>query len=129
MKRGATPRARKPGAKAGGVPVPITTGSPVGAPAYPSHDAELDALARIEGQIRGIRKMIEERRYCVDILTQTRAAHAAMRRVERNILEAHLRTCVRSAMCSESSEEREQKVQEVLRLFDCDEGAAVTRRK
>lgn len=85
---------------------------------FPAHDGELDALARIEGQLRGIQKMIEDRRYCVDILTQTRSIHAALRRVERSILETHLRTCVQRAMCAGDAEEREQKMAEILRLFD-----------
>lgn len=89
---------------------------------YPRHDAELDALSRIEGQIRGIRGMIQEGRYCIDILTQTRAAHAALRRVERNILETYLDTCVKQSFIDGSSDEREQKLREILAVFDWDNG-------
>ena len=85
---------------------------------YPRHDAELDALARIEGQVRGIRSMVVEGRYCVDILTQTRAVHAALRRVERNILKSYLDTCVRQAFAEGAPEDREQKVLEILQLFE-----------
>ncbi|MFZ5479262.1 MAG: metal-sensitive transcriptional regulator [Myxococcota bacterium] len=84
----------------------------------PRHDAELESLSRIEGQIRGIKGMVTEGRYCVDILTQTRAVHAALRRVERNILQAYLETCVQDTFCGGSAEEREEKVREVLTLFD-----------
>lgn len=99
-------------------PVAEATGDPP--VTYPPHDAELDSLARIEGQVRGIRKMVEERRYCIDIIFQMRAIHAALRRVERNILQTHLDTCVRRAFSGDSTEEHEEKIQEILTLFDCD---------
>lgn len=88
-------------------------------PTFPTHDAELDALARVEGQVRGVRKMVEERRYCVDILFQMRAVRAALVRVERNILQTYLNTCARRALAGDSAEEREEKIQEILTLFDC----------
>jgi len=88
------------------------------------HDSEQDALARIEGQVRGIRSMIDEGRYCMDILTQCRAVHAALRRVERNVLEAHLEGCVRTAFHSDDKKERAQKVDEILQLFDWDHAKA-----
>jgi CsoR family transcriptional regulator, copper-sensing transcriptional repressor len=88
----------------------------------PRHDAELDALSRIEGQVRGIRGMVVEGRYCVDILTQIRAVHAALRRVERNVLKSYLETCVQSAFSSDALDEREEKVRELLTLFDWENG-------
>jgi CsoR family transcriptional regulator, copper-sensing transcriptional repressor len=88
----------------------------------PRHDEELAALARIEGQIRGISGMIVEGRYCVDILTQTRAVHAALRRVERNIMSTYLDNCVTHAFKEGSTAEREEKVREILALFDYDNG-------
>ena len=54
----------------------------------------LNRLSRIEGQIRGIRKMVEENRYCTDILTQSAAACAAMEAFNREMLDNHIRTCV-----------------------------------
>lgn len=89
---------------------------------YPDHDRELDALARIEGQVRGIRGMINERRYCVDILTQLRAVHSALRRVERNVLRSYLETCVQQTFSDGSMEQREEKVREILTLFDWEHG-------
>lgn len=88
----------------------------------PDHSAELESLARIEGQIRGIKSMVIEGRYCVDILTQTRAVHAAIRRVERNILSAYLTTCVTDAFSDGTPEERAEKVAEILTLFDWENG-------
>ena len=92
--------------------------------AMPRHDAELEGLARIEGQVRGLKSMIVEGRYCVDILTQTRAVHAALRRVERNILSSYLNTCVSDAFAGGTAEERAEKVAEILTLFDWENGKA-----
>jgi DNA-binding FrmR family transcriptional regulator len=89
---------------------------------YPNHDRELDALARIEGQVRGIKGMVENRRYCIDILIQIRAVHAALRRVERNILESHLETCVQRAFSDGSPQERQRKIEEILAVFDWENG-------
>lgn len=89
---------------------------------YPRHDAELDALARIEGQVRGVRGMVLEGRYCVDILIQIRAVHAALRRVERNVLQSYLQTCVQQAFTEGSPEDREGKIREILALFDWENG-------
>ena len=90
--------------------------------AMPRHDAELEGLARIEGQVRGIKSMVVEGRYCVDILTQTRAIHAALRRVERNILSSYLNTCVTDAFAGGTAEARAEKVAEILTLFDWENG-------
>jgi DNA-binding FrmR family transcriptional regulator len=88
----------------------------------PSHAAQLDALARIEGQVRGIRRMIEEGRYCVDILTQARAVHAALRQVERRILASHLESCVHDAFHHGTGQDRAEKMDEILSLFDWEAG-------
>ena len=61
----------------------------------------LKRLRRIEGQVRGIHKMIEEEKYCVDILTQVAAVRAAMNRVGSLILEKHSMTCIENAISSE----------------------------
>jgi DNA-binding FrmR family transcriptional regulator len=91
-------------------------------PKHANHRAELDSLSRIEGQIRGIKAMIEDDRYCIDILTQTRAVHAALRRVERNVLAAHLDSCARAAFESGDEEARREKIEEILTLFDWEGG-------
>ncbi len=93
-----------------------------GAGEFPHHGSELEALARIEGQVRGVRGMVVEGRYCVDILTQIRAVHAALRRVERNILQSYLGTCVQSAFADGSEDDRDQKIKEILTLFDWENG-------
>lgn len=67
-------------------------------PIVPREDTERAALGkrlkRIEGQVRGIQKMVESDRYCVDILTQTSAIQAALKQVEMQLLERHMRKCL-----------------------------------
>ena len=83
----------------------------------PSHKKNIDALKRIEGQVRGIAKMIVEKRYCVDILTQLSAVGSAVARVQNNILEKHLDTCVTKAFIGESETAKKQKIDEVIKLL------------
>lgn len=85
--------------------------------AHPRHDSEIVALKRIEGQIRGIQKMIEEGQYCVDILTQLNAAAGAIRHVEDNVLKRHLEGCVTQALHGKSILEKQKKIEEVLELL------------
>ena len=59
-----------------------------------SKDQLLDRLARVEGQVRGVRRMVEEDRYCIDILTQIAAARAALETISLGLLDAHARDCL-----------------------------------
>jgi DNA-binding FrmR family transcriptional regulator len=68
-------------------------------------------LRRIEGQVRGIAKMIDEDKYCIDVLTQINAANSALRSVALNLLEEHLGHCVNHAV-AEGGEEAEAKLAE-----------------
>ena len=77
----------------------------------------ISRLRRIEGQIRGIQKMLEEDRYCVDILTQTSAVVAALHGVEDLVMENHLNTCVADAMKSDDPEAKAEKVEEVMSVI------------
>ena len=83
---------------------------------HPSHEAELVRINRILGQVAGIKKMVEEHRYCMDIISQIRAARSALKSVERNILKTHLQNCVVQSFCSEM--ERENKIKELTQLFE-----------
>ena len=74
-------------------------------------------LKRIEGQIRGIQKMLEEGRYCVDILTQTSAVVAALHGVEDLVMENHLNTCVADAMRSNDPDEKSEKIEEMMSVI------------
>ena len=84
---------------------------------HPNHSNQIVALKRIEGQVRGLQKMIEDNKYCVDILTQTSAVVGALLRVQDNILEKHLHMCVTSALKGQSEVEKQSKVNEILVLI------------
>ncbi|HUU51886.1 MAG TPA: metal-sensitive transcriptional regulator [Candidatus Heimdallarchaeota archaeon] len=82
-----------------------------------THEAELVRLRRIEGQIRGVQKMIEEKRYCVDILTQLTSIVGAIKSVEENILERHLKGCVHQSFTKGNKDDKAQKVNEVIEVL------------
>jgi CsoR family transcriptional regulator, copper-sensing transcriptional repressor len=71
-------------------------------------------LSRIEGQVRGLSRMVEEDRYCIDIVTQLSAARAALRRVEHEILRDHVGHCVKQAMRSDDRDDQERKIEELM---------------
>ena len=71
-------------------------------------------LRRIEGQVRGILRMVEEDRYCVDVLTQIAAVRAALHRVEEDILRAHVSHCVAGAFTAGGADEQRQKLDELI---------------
>jgi len=82
-----------------------------------THKEQLVFLKKIEGQIRGIQKMIDEGKYCVDILNQVHSVIFALARVEDKILERHFESCVVTAVKCKSETERKQKMDEILRLI------------
>lgn len=71
-------------------------------------------LKRIEGQVRGIGRMIEEDRYCIDVVTQIGAVRAALRRLEEHILRDHVAHCVEHAIASGDKAEQRRKVEELM---------------
>jgi DNA-binding FrmR family transcriptional regulator len=71
-------------------------------------------LRRIEGQVGGLRRMVEEERYCVDILTQVQAVRAALHRVEAQVLRDHVGHCVAGAFASGDPAEQRQKLEELV---------------
>jgi len=78
------------------------------------HTGQLERLRRVEGQIGGLVRMVEQGRYCVDILTQIRAARAALRRVEEAVLREHVEHCVAQAIRSGDAADQKAKVDELL---------------
>jgi DNA-binding FrmR family transcriptional regulator len=74
----------------------------------------LRRLRRIEGQVRGLARMVEQDRYCIDIVTQISAVRAALRRAEEEILEDHVGHCVEHAIMSGNKREQRQKVAELI---------------
>ena len=85
--------------------------------ASPTHISQLQRLKRIEGQIRGVIKMIENKRYCMDILQQTRAIGAALKAVENNIMEDHMTSCVTTALKINKKKEQANKIKEVIEVI------------
>lgn len=83
----------------------------------PSHEGNLVALRRIEGQVRGVQRMIEDRKYCIDVLNQIHAVKGALGRVEEKILEKHFEHCVTDAVKWASEKEKRQKLDEILKLI------------
>jgi DNA-binding FrmR family transcriptional regulator len=83
-----------------------------------THVEQLVFLKRIEGQIRGVQRMIEERRYCVDILTQLHSIAGAILRVQDKILRKHLEGCVMKALKGKSGIEKHKKIDEVMNLIN-----------
>jgi CsoR family transcriptional regulator, copper-sensing transcriptional repressor len=71
-------------------------------------------LHRIEGQVRGIERMVEEDRYCIDILTQIAAVNTALESLAFNVLDDHVNHCVAEALASGDSKAAEQKSRELL---------------
>ncbi|ADP69956.1 protein of unknown function DUF156 [Rhodomicrobium vannielii ATCC 17100] len=81
-------------------------------------DKRLRRLARIEGQVRGIARMVADERYCIDIITQIAAVQAALRKVESEILENHVSHCVEHAIQSGNAEEQRSKVAELMEVLN-----------
>jgi DNA-binding FrmR family transcriptional regulator len=82
-----------------------------------THEEQLGFLRKIEGQVRGIQKMIEEKRYCVDIITQIHSIIGALYRVESQIFKKHLDGCVAGALRGKSEREKQQKIEEIMTLI------------
>jgi CsoR family transcriptional regulator, copper-sensing transcriptional repressor len=79
--------------------------------------ANQNRLRRIEGQIRGLQKMVEDDRYCADIITQVASVQEALRGVARNLMKNHLRHCAAKALQSGKKEETEAMYDELLELI------------
>jgi CsoR family transcriptional regulator, copper-sensing transcriptional repressor len=71
-------------------------------------------LSRIEGQVRGLQRMVDEDRYCIDVITQIAAVRAALRRVEEEMLRDHVGHCIAHAIASGDREEQSRKVAELM---------------
>lgn len=78
----------------------------------------LNRLRRIEGQVRGVARMVEEDRYCIDVLTQLQAVRAALSRVETEMLKGHLGHCIEGAIVSGDLGEQRKKASELIALLE-----------
>ena len=78
----------------------------------------LNRLNRVEGQVRGIARMVQEDRYCIDVLTQLQAVRAALTKVETEMLKEHLGHCIEGAIVSGDKDEQRQKAAELITLLE-----------
>jgi DNA-binding FrmR family transcriptional regulator len=82
-----------------------------------THEEQLQFLSKIEGQIRGIERMIQEKRYCPDIITQIHSIIGALFRVENEVFKKHVEGCVVHAFKGKSEAEKQKKIDEVVELL------------
>lgn len=81
---------------------------------HPDHSDQLHRLNRARGQIDGVARMINEGRYCVDILTQLRAARAALRAVENGVLRTHVQHCIQDELARGRTEKPNERIDELI---------------
>lgn len=81
------------------------------------HSSELRRLSRIKGQVEGVERMITEHRYCPDIVIQIKAIRSALRSLEANIIEGHMKHCVKDAIKSKDPTVIQEKIDEILMLM------------
>jgi DNA-binding FrmR family transcriptional regulator len=81
-------------------------------------DRLLNRLSRIQGQVGGVARMVEEDRYCIDVLTQIQAVRAALGKVETEMLRDHLGHCIEGAIVSGDRDEQRQKAAELIQLLE-----------
>ena len=89
-----------------------------GATLHPDHSSQISRLNRVIGQIEGVKRMIQARRYCPEILVQTRAVASALKAVEVRIIEKHVRHCVTEALAARKPKEIERKIEELVTVLD-----------
>ena len=77
----------------------------------------LKRLKRIEGQVRGVARMVEQDRYCIDVVTQISAVRAALRKVEEEVLRDHVGHCVEGAIASGNKSQQRRKIAELMDVF------------
>ena len=80
--------------------------------------SQLARLSRIEGQVRGVARMVEEDRYCIDVINQVRAVRAALDKVEQETLNDHLQHCVAHAFHAGTDKDRQIKIDEILEVLE-----------
>jgi len=82
------------------------------------HEEALHRLKNVEGHIRGIQRMLEEDKYCIDVIRQIHAAQAALNKVSTMILEGHLNSCLITAVRGDDPDDRERVLQEIIDVFE-----------
>ena len=83
----------------------------------PCHKNEIGRINRAIGQLEGIKKMINDGRYCVEILQQIRAVESAIKSIEANVFTTHIESCIKNAMLAKDEDEINTKLDELKRIF------------
>jgi DNA-binding FrmR family transcriptional regulator len=83
-----------------------------------NHENSIQRLKTIEGHIRGVQRMLEEDKYCIDIIRQIQAVQSALNKVSAKILDGHLNTCLLSAIQGEDPAERQRVLNEITEVFE-----------
>lgn len=78
----------------------------------------LNRMSYLSGHLEGVKKMVKDEKYCVDIIKQNQAVISAIKKVNEMILENHLNTCVAQAIKGKNEKERKKKIKEILKLFE-----------
>ena len=84
---------------------------------HPNYESHIPRINKVVGQLNGIKKMIQDRRYCPDIITQLKAVSSACQSLESIMLQKHLETCVIEAFNSENKQNQAEKIQELTDLY------------
>tara|TARA_B100000767_G_C19525159_1_gene434173 strand:+ start:343 stop:627 length:285 start_codon:yes stop_codon:yes gene_type:complete len=84
---------------------------------HPNHEKHIPRINKLIGQLNGIKKMIEDKRYCPEIITQLKAVSSACKSVEIIMLQKHLETCVMEAFHSKDKKGQNEKIQELTNLY------------
>jgi len=79
---------------------------------------QLHRLNRVEGQVRGVAKMVEDERYCIDIIRQIKAIKSALQSVEANIVREHLNHCVSTAFLTDNKKQSKEMIMEIVDLLE-----------
>lgn len=82
---------------------------------HQSHTKHLGKLNRVSGQVEAVKRMINENKYCVDIMTQIKAARSALKSIELAVLETHMQSCLEQ--CCHNQESRDIKIAEIINLL------------
>ena len=82
---------------------------------HPCHKDKISGIRRIKGQIEGIERMIDDGKYCIDILNQVKAVKNALTSVEAKILETHLKECVKESL--DTSKDNQAKIDEIINFL------------
>lgn len=82
-----------------------------------NHQSELKRLSRIKGQVEGVERMIIDKRYCPEIVIQIKAIRSALKSLEANVIEGHLRSCVKQAITSRNPMIVQEKLEEIVSLM------------